>query len=93
MSAPSGGGQAMPTYAAKVDVDAFTRETTELVEQADGSMIQVTLTIWVPGSESTIPKRGDRITYEGDTYIVELEKPVENLRSELDHVKLMCRES
>lgn len=85
-------GQGKPSYGSSVSFEARARIEDDVELRIEGEDVRVALTLWVPGDESDVPQRLDRVTRDGSTYIVMTEKPVANLKNALDHTRLRCRD-
>ena len=82
-----------PAYSTTVNVSGRPVRTYEVVVDTDGENQVITLKVWVPATESYIPKRQDRVTFDGDRFIVETRKEGRQLRGKgYDHYEIMCRD-
>lgn len=85
--------QGLPAYQSPVSVTGVrVVRTSEFMKRADGSDVVVTLKAWVPGDAAQVPAERDRVTHDGDAFVVEAVKDGRSLAGALDHVKLMCRD-
>lgn len=85
-------GQGAPSYAASQNIEARATRTNEMVVAPDGSDVRVTLTLWVPGDETPLPTERDRLTHDGETFIVLSTKEGTRLDGTLDHLKVQARD-
>lgn len=85
-------GQGAPSYDAPQNISARATRTNEMVVAPDGSDVRVTLKLWVPGDETPLPDEKDRLTHDGDTFIVLSTSEGTRLDGSLDHLKVEARD-
>lgn len=85
-------GQGLPSYDSAVDVEAWVRETDEVLFSADGSEVRMNLKAHLPADSAYIPAREDRWTYDARTFIVRDVKPVKAFNGVLQHTRIMLRD-
>lgn len=82
-----------PAYSTSIAVQGRPVRMREVVTGTDGENLVIELTVWVAADESYIPKRRDRLTYDGQAYIVEMRREGRQLRGQgVDHYKIQCRD-
>lgn len=85
--------QGMPSYSAPVTIQARVIREDVLVPGPAGQEVTTALTLWIPSSQTPVPRENDRITYRNRTYIgVELEVPKYIRSGMVSHSRLRCRE-
>lgn len=84
-------GQGQPSYGSPVSVMARVVLEDETAVDPDGTEVKTQLTLWVPEGE-TWPEEGDRLTWQGESYIVVERKERSSLITGSDHVRVRARE-
>lgn len=93
-------GQGKPTYATAVTIHGRSARTDTVsqppggIKAALGREEQIVVTVWIPATESVLPRMNDRMTLpDGLVGIVVERSEVRALRSTtLDHVRVKLRE-
>lgn len=83
-----------PAYDEEVEIGARPVRTYEVVTGTEGEHLVITLEVRVPADATYVPKRRDRLNWDGQSYIVEMRRDVQRLRdsSSFDHHKIQCRD-
>ena len=84
-------GQGKPSYLTPVEVEGRVLRQDKFIVVGDGSKLKTELTIWVPGTETTLPSEKDRITYDSKTFIVAVIKEVKRGDATVVHRRVRCR--
>jgi hypothetical protein len=85
-------GTGVSLYASVVEIDARIRRSDELRLLPDGTAVRVSLNLWIDADELYHPRRGDRVTRSGDTYVVLETKDVLDPSGVLRIVRADCRD-
>lgn len=85
-------GQGAPSYSASQEISARVVLSGERTVDSEGSEVRADLVAWVDSGEDQLPDTRDRLTHDGETYIVINRKERRRLTGGLDHVKVEARE-
>lgn len=85
-------GQGRPSYGTPQDVSARVREASEYLQLLDGSQVRITLDVWLPSGVSVVPVEKDRLTYNGDNYIVYEVTDLRTFKDQRDHIRVRCHD-
>lgn len=85
--------QGKPSYDSPIDLDARVVREDALVKLGNGSEVRTTVTLWLEGSQTPLPRNQDRITTaDGLVGIVVEVLQRKRLDGSLDHVRARLRE-